>query len=83
MFAIVPVYNSGDSTSENHTIQPEMIKDVAPHADVAVDPGAVATSCVEVFFSDTHSIVVLLDMDTMNQKLAALFGPLDEYGTPL
>lgn len=81
MFAIVPVFNSGSSTSENHTIQPEMIKDVAPHADVTV--GVDTVSCVEVFFSDTHSIIVLLDMDTMNQKLAALFGPLDEYGTPL
>lgn len=77
MFATVPVYNSG--ASETQIIRPSLIRNIAPHADVTV--GGVATSCCEAFYSETHSLVILLDVAAMTSHLQALTGTVDTYGT--
>jgi hypothetical protein len=82
MFAIVPVYNAS-LESEDRTINPSHIEEVRPHVNVPVDPGAVDTACVEVFFHSGNSIVVLLDMSTINSHLQALTGVFDDYGSLL
>jgi hypothetical protein len=80
MFATVLAFD-GSTSSQTEIIQPSMIKEVKPHADVTVD--SVVTTCVEVMFSDTHSVIVLLDMATMQSHLQALTGVFDDYGTLL
>lgn len=82
MYATVPVYNAVNE-SENRIINPSHIEEVRPHADVAVDPGAVNTSCVEVFFYSNRSIIILLDFATMESRLQALTGVIDDYGNLL
>jgi hypothetical protein len=80
MFANVLAFD-GSTSSETRIIQPAMIKEVKPHADVTVD--SVTTTCVEVCFSETHSVIVLVDMSTMQSRLAALTGTFDDYGSLL
>lgn len=82
MFATVPVYNAA-LESETRIINPSHIEEVRPHANVPVDPGAVDTQCTEVFFHSGNSIVVLLDMTTMQSHLQALTGVFDDYGSLL
>lgn len=78
MFATVTAYD-GTSSSETRIIQPALIREVKPHADVTVD--SLATPCVEVLFSETHSVIVLYDMATMQSRLQALTGVVDAYGS--
>jgi hypothetical protein len=80
MFATVLAFD-GSASSQTEIIQPAMIREVKPHADVTVD--SVATTCVEVVFAADHSVIVLLDMATMQSHLQALTGVFDDYGSLL
>lgn len=80
MFATVTAFD-GTSSSQTRIIQPALIREVKPHADVTVD--SVVTTCVEVLFSETHSVIVLLDMSSMQSHLQALTGIFDDYGSLL
>lgn len=80
MFATVLAFD-GSASSQTEIIQPAMIREVKPHADVTVD--SVVTTCVEVVFAADHSVIVLLDMDSMKAHLQALTGVFDDYGSLL
>lgn len=78
MFVTVTAFD-GTSSSETRIIQPALIREVKPHVNVSVD--SVSTNCVEVFFDSAHSVIVLLDMATMESRLQAVTGTIDAYGT--
>jgi hypothetical protein len=80
MFANVTAYD-GTSSSESRIIQPALIREVKPHADVTVD--GTPTGCVEVVFDAAHSVIVLIDMSSMQSHLQALTGLFDDYGSLL
>jgi hypothetical protein len=80
MFATVLAFD-GSASSQTEIIQPAMIREVKPHADVTVD--SAVTTCVEVVFAADHSVIVLLDMDSMKAHLQALTGVFDDYGSLL
>lgn len=80
MFAIIPVYNTSNE-SEDRYINPSHIEEVKPNPNVPVDPGAVDTeACMIRFFSGTE-IIVLLPITTMKDRLQAVTGLFDNYGT--
>jgi hypothetical protein len=80
MFVIVPVYNSSGE-SEDRIIQTDHIEDVAPHADVTITSTSAVVPAVEVIFQSGTSIIVILDMFTMQARLQALTGVIDTFGT--
>jgi hypothetical protein len=82
MFKIAPVYNAS-LESEDTVINLNHIEQVKPHANVPVDPGAVDTAACEVVFHSGTSIVVLLDMLSMESNLQALTGTIDTFGSLL
>lgn len=79
MFATVPIFNATALTSETGIIRPSLIRRILPHADVTVDGSA--TACCEAFYSETDSIIILVDINSMISNLQALTGTVDEYGS--
>lgn len=75
-----PRYNDSNE-SERIIINLSEIQSVKPHANVPVDPGAIDTQCVEVFYKFGTSDIILLDYGTVKTGIEAYFGVVDQYGT--
>jgi len=78
-FLDYPRYNDAKE-SERIMVNLSAIQAVKPHANVPVDPGAVDTVCVEMFYKFGTSDVILLDYDTVKTGIKAYFGVVDQNG---
>lgn len=74
-----PRYNASNE-SERIIVNLAEIQAIKPHANVAVDPGAVDTACVEFFYKFGTSDIILLDYDTVKTGIASYFGVVDQNG---
>ena len=75
-----PRYNES-LESENMLINISEIQAVKHHANVPVDPGAVSTTCVEIFYKFGTSDIILLDYDTVKTGIEAYYGVVNGDGT--
>lgn len=74
-----PHYNDS-LESENILVNLSEIQSVKPHANVPVNPGAVDTVCVEIFYKFGTSDVILLDYATVKTGISAYYGVVDPDG---
>jgi hypothetical protein len=79
MFAKISCYNTG-LTAEDRLINTDHVEEVLPHADVPVDPGAVATHCCELRYHSGATTIVLLSFAIVAIRFGALVGITDESG---
>lgn len=68
------------NASERILVNLSEIQAVKPHANVAVDPGAVDTVCVEMFYKFGTSDIILLDYNTVKTGIGAFYGVVDMNG---
>lgn len=78
-FLDYPRYNDS-LESETILVNLSEIQAIKPHANVPVNPGAVDTVCVEIFYKFGTSDVILLDFDTLKTGIDAFFGVVDGDG---
>lgn len=75
-----PCLNQTTNESERAMLNLSEIQCIKTHANVSVDPGAVDTQCVEVFYKFGTSDIILIDYDSLKQGLDAYYGIVDENG---
>lgn len=79
MFVIAPIYNAG-LESEERPLNLDHIEEVYPHVNVPVDPGAVDTESCEARFYSGSTVVILLPLATMQERLVAIYGTISNIG---
>lgn len=77
MFATVPAL-SGSITTETRIINPSLLEEVKPHANVTAD--GVDTVCCEARFGSGETLLILLAITDMQMHLQSLTGAVDEFG---
>jgi hypothetical protein len=82
MFATIPCYNeAAGNTSENRIINLDNIEEIKPHADANVE-GSLLT-CTEARFKSGATSIFLMDLPTLQERLKAITGAVDDYGQPI